>query len=163
MIKATPQAQDGHGRSTGAQRKKLWWASARGFTSRRKMCGSNRAEQQSRGVEQGAKHGGRAWRYRWQQERVAVACSSSRLPLDESLTCTQEADKARASSFAACRSATSANLNSPFAERTRADVMSSAVLTRRCSLFSPVNLPLLVSCHSFSLLQESIKAACCVR
>ena len=145
MIKATPQARDGHGRSTGAQCRKLWWASERGFTSRRRMCDSNRAGQQSRGVEQGAKHGGRAWRYRWHLERVAVACSSSRLPLDESLTCTQEAKQARAPSFASCRCTTSANLNSPLAERTRAET-SSVVLTRRCQLLSSADLPLLVSC-----------------
>jgi hypothetical protein len=80
-----------------------------GFHVTEEGVSSNRAGQQSRGVEQGAKHGGRAWRYRWHLERVAVACSSSRLPLDESLTCTLEANQARAPSFASCRSATNAN------------------------------------------------------
>ena len=70
---------------------------------------NNRAGQQRRGVEQRAKNGGRAWRCRWQWERVGVACSSSRLPLDESLTCTQEAAHARALAFASCRCTTSAN------------------------------------------------------
>ena len=62
MIKARPQAPDGRGLWTGAQRRKLWWASRRAFTSRRRAWAviteqDSSAEALSRGRRTVGEHG----------------------------------------------------------------------------------------------------------
>lgn len=67
---------------------------------------SNRAKQRSRVVEQRSETwwAGMAISLAWRElRRIAVACSSKWLRLDESLTCAKEAQQARAPIFASCR------------------------------------------------------------
>lgn len=92
-----------------------------GFHLTADRSSSNRAEQQRRGVEQRCATwwAGMAISLAWRElRRIAVACSSKWLRLDESLTCAKEADQARAPIFASCRLAGRDKVNLLFTERT---------------------------------------------